>query len=171
MRLTRAQQKEQTRRKLIDAAQRIGQPVATAGIRLMADAADRTRVVVFRPVYRGQPTDEVERALQTRGFVFVSLRMTDLLALATKALPAYLRVCVRDTHPATPHPLLAGAAECAGAGTSPWRRTDHIVYAGRAWQIDVMADERQLPGDGEADVWLLSIAALVAVSLLGALTS
>jgi PAS domain S-box-containing protein len=156
-------------RDAIDAAQRIGQPVATAGIRLMADAADRTRVVVFRPVYRGQPTDEVERASQTRGFVFVSLRMTDLLALATKALPAYLRVCVRDTHPATPHPLLAGAAECAGAGTSPWRRTDHIVYAGRAWQIDVIADERQLPGDGKADVWLLSIAALAAVSLLGAL--
>ena len=156
-------------REAIDAARRIGQPVASAGVRFSSDPDTPTRVAIFRAVYDGHPTDEVERSSRVRGFVFVSLRMQDVLALATRGLPPYLRVCLRDTHPAAPHPLLAGAADCARGGATPWRRTDPIVYAGRAWQIDVHADEGALPGSDEADAWLLSITALAAVSLLGAL--
>ncbi len=155
-------------REAIEAARRIGQPVASAGIRMSANSADPTRVVVFRAVYDGQPTDEVEREARARGFAFVSVRMDDLLALASKGLPAHLRVCLRDTLPEAPQPLLAGGATCERYGASAWRRSDAVVYAGRTWRLDVFADEA-MSERGNADAWLFSVVALAAVALLGAL--
>jgi PAS domain S-box-containing protein len=156
-------------RDAVQAARRADRPVASPGFRLAQEKADQTGVLIFRAVYAGNPVDEVQRLANTRGLVFVKLRMDDLLGQMTTQLPSYLRVCVIDRSPGTEPQRLAGAAGCESARPQSLSQGGGLEYAGRSWEVRINAHGDAVPSLGHEDSWLFSTVTLAAIAALSTL--
>ncbi len=100
------------------AARRTDRPVVSASFGLSPDHPEQTGVVVFRAVYTGHPVDERQRLSDTRGVVFVALRLDDLLSQMQTQLPSYLRLCVIDRDPSS-RPRAASPVRPAASRRAP----------------------------------------------------
>jgi len=156
-------------RDAVQAARSTDRPVASAGFRLAQEKADQTGVVIYRAVYGVNPVDEGQRLANTRGLVFVTLRMDELLGRMTPQLPSYLRLCVIDRDPVAAPRRLAGAAGCESARPSALTQSGGIEYAGRSWEVRVGTNGHGVPSIGREDSWLFSIVTLAAIATLSTL--
>jgi PAS domain S-box-containing protein len=159
-------------RTAIEAAVRTDRPVATEAFRLSQDPADspKTGVVIYRAIYRGQPTTEPERVAMAVGVVFVTVRVEDLLRSVLAPAPSYLHFCVTDTDASARQRQLAATSMCADAPDSLVHRRV-VAFAGRDWEIRVNASEEGATHAAGTRhyAWLFSSIGLMTTAVLGAL--
>ncbi|MDO9236423.1 MAG: CHASE domain-containing protein [Aquabacterium sp.] len=158
-------------RKAYDQARLQGQVVATSSFKLQQESGQQKGVVVYRPVYKGQPFTPQARAQASMGAVFLALRMDDALKAMLTGLPAYLDACLLDASEAG-LPLLAGSPSCY-RGDMRQSALHHAVipidFAGRQWQLLVWS-EAALPVAGlSATSWMLAISGVAFIAALGSL--
>ncbi|MDP1651066.1 MAG: CHASE domain-containing protein [Rubrivivax sp.] len=161
-------------RAAIQATRRSGQPAATTGFRLTQSAADETGVVIYQALYRGEPSNEAQRAASFRGVVFVTLRTEAAMAALAPEGHRYLRWCLIDPASEAPYRRLAGGAGCepAAAGQAPAARllaVRTVELGGRSYELQVGTALADVPGQQRETAWLLSLAGLASAAMLGAL--
>ncbi len=155
-------------RPALQRAARNGRPNATAGFQLSQDAEPSVGVVAYQAIYAGTPATVEERAEALRGIAFATLRPDLVLRLVTQNTPDYLKLCLIDTDPVSPHRVLAGPADCLAPPAGCAMRQRALSFAGRDWDIRVYALPGSLPGDSRSSR-AFALAGLAATALLGAL--
>ena len=155
-------------RQAIDAAVRTGSPAATAGFRATQEMGDKTVVVIYQALYRGNPSTAAERLADARGVAFVTLRMDAALSAFRTSLPHYLNLCIVDTEPTAARRRLAGEPGCESAQPG-LLHVRPLAFAGRQWDLRVTASREHLPEAGERNALLFSLVGLLATAMLGAL--
>jgi PAS domain S-box-containing protein len=149
-------------RPALELAQLSGNPSATAGFELSQQGMG---VVVYAPLYEGQPDTPEARAAAFRGVVFATLRPARLLTSAAARLPDYLRLCLVDLDPESEQHL-AGDPGCEALQGLPLR--EHAIeFGGRRWALRIYAPEG-LPLHDPVSVPFAMLGA-VAIGLLGML--
>ena len=143
-------------------------PAASAGFRLTQEVGDQTGVVLYRALYRGEPT-AAERAHAARGIVFVTLRMDQSMAAAMKDQPVSLRWCLVDSDPASPRPRLSGPPGCESAAVEGFSFRRDFDIGGRRWQLRLSAAPAAFAEAGLLNAWLFSTAGLLSTAMLAAL--
>jgi PAS domain S-box-containing protein len=148
----------------VQAALKSGKPVSspTFASRLpAADGFERDTLIVYQSMPAQDP-------LAARGLIFVGVRTAALLSGLTTELPSYLSVCLFDRTDAGAAPaLIAGAADCT-AHPKDFLDVRPIDYAGRRWELRVLAHPDAMPGAANADVRLFALVGLLSAAALGA---
>jgi signal transduction histidine kinase/ActR/RegA family two-component response regulator/integral membrane sensor domain MASE1 len=144
---------------------------ATQGFQLIQETGMQQGVVLYRPVYDGEPQTVAERRLTARGALFLTLRMDDALASILKDMPAHLAACLYESHPAGER-LLGGTPACVhlDANHPPHHLARvPVAFAGQTWTLAVWARAPiPLIGDG-ATFWLLAVVGTLLATALGTL--
>jgi PAS domain S-box-containing protein len=156
-------------REAIERALVSGSSAATAGFRLTQSATDETGIVLYRPLYRGEPATEEERRSAFIGLVFVTLRLDAMLNELFRVHPTYLSWCLVDADPAAPRQRLAGPGGCERAAMAPLHYERTLMMGGRPYVLKVGATTGSVPGLADGGGWMFSVIGLLATSLLGAL--
>lgn len=164
-------------REAILKARRTGQPAATSGFQLTPTAATApgtpapVSVAVYQALYDGEPGSDPERNVAFRGLIFVTLRAEALLQGLAGAEQTDLAWCVVDPAPAAGSARIAGPVGCEARTLPPWNyRTVRLLeLGGRAFELRVDIAPGQLPRQPSDGHTLLSLAAMAAVAMLGAL--
>ena len=146
-----------------------GAASASAGFTLTQEAGDQTGVVVYHPVYDGDPRDAVQRAAALRGAMFLTMRMGDVLGAVARGVPSYLRLCLLDADLEAPRRVLAGAPGCDQPVAGDLEQSGRIDFAGRRWELRIAAAPQRVPGGSQGGAWLFSLVGLLATAMLGAL--
>jgi PAS domain S-box-containing protein len=148
-----------------------GEPAATAGFKLTQSTADETGVVIYQALFRGDPHTPEARRGAFRGVVFVTVRTDRALAGMSTPGQQYLRWCLIDADPAAARRRLAGAAGCEKMDIADdgYHAQRGLYLGGRAVELRIMAPYGAVPGQQREAAWLLSMAALGAAAMLGAL--
>jgi signal transduction histidine kinase/CheY-like chemotaxis protein len=166
-------------RTAFEAARREGLVTATQGFALMQETGKQTGVVIYHPVFKGQPFTPQAKLQANTGAVFLALRMDDAVAAMLQGRPAYLEACLIDASEkaqensqAKAPALLGGAKACRQGQAS--RRSAHqavvpIEFAGRHWQL-VMWNALPVPIVGQSVTsWILAVGGVAFAAALGAL--
>ncbi len=157
-------------RDAIETAIRTGQPAATRAFRLTQESSESEAapgVVVYQAVYDVDEVAEAERESHARGVVFVTLRLGALLEAVASKVPGYLDLCVIDS------PHLATRERIAGPATCDQPAAGHVLdrpmtFAGRTWDVRVVARASDVPDARDLGAWLFSLAGLLSAAMLGA---
>jgi len=158
-------------RAAVERARRDGAPIATQGFRLTQEQAQQTGVVIYRAVVSGDPNSPAARMQATKGLVFVTLRMDDVLAALRHDVPAYLDLCLLDTSEAAQPMPLAGSRGCTEApgGADRLIHEAPVEFAGRQWLVRIGADARAAALGATWNAWTFSVVGLLASAAMGAL--
>lgn len=144
---------------------------ATPGFQLIQESGMQQGVVLYRPVYHGEPNTVSERQATVRGTLFLTLRMDDALTSILRDMPAYLAACLYERS-TTGERLLGGSPACANldATTSPRHMQKvPVPFAGQIWTLTVWARAPiPMAGDG-ATFWLLAVVGTLLATALGTL--
>ena len=154
-------------RTAIDLAERSDAAVASAAFRLTQTSDQQAGVVVYRAVHGPQGP----AGGPPLGMVFVTMRMEDALARLIDRAPEYLQICLIDTDALPAQRRLAGPAACADAPGGAGLQRSALPFAGRHWELRVLADGGigARSGSDRGAAWLFSLTALAAAGMMGAL--
>ena len=144
---------------------------ATPGFQLIQETGMQQGVVVYRPVYHGEPRTVAERQAAVRGSLFLTLRMDDVLTAILRDMPAHLAACLYEQVP-TGERLLGGSPACVHLNAAdPPRHIQRVPvpFAGQTWTLAVWARAPiPMAGDG-ATFWLLAVVGTLLATALGTL--
>jgi PAS domain S-box-containing protein len=160
-------------REALQQTRRSGQPASTAGFRLTASASrdDEVGLVVYQALYAGEPATLPEREASFRGVVFVTLRAEAMLDGLAGPGKDHLAWCLVDPAPTAARKHIAGPAGCE-ARQSPalhYQTVRTLELGGRSFQLQVDSDPTTAAMPQREGTFVLSLAALAAVAMLGAL--
>ena len=141
-----------------------GAPAASGGLAL---AQGGTGIVVYQPVYRGQPTTASERKAALRGVVFATLQPEVLLSAAASSRRSSLITCLIDSDAPPTSRILAGPPGCDSVPRYTPLHVVPLALAGRQWNLRVYASAPLAPSAGSSLPF--AIVGLLGASLLGAL--
>ena len=151
-------------------ARREDRPIATRGFPLVQETGAQQGVVIYLPVYEGQPFTPQARVQATRGAVFITIRMDDALGSVLRNRPAYLSACLVDRSTGQPE-MLGGPTPCPGgvvpAGALLSRATP-FDFAGAQWTLLTWTDQPVPLADGQS-AWLLAVGGAAFAAALGTL--
>jgi PAS domain S-box-containing protein len=150
-------------RQAIDLAARDGRPTASAALIL---AQGGRGVVVYQPLYRGEPSTVEDRQRSLRGFVFATMRPADLLRDLGQQVQGSLSLCLIDRDGSVVERVLAGLPGCDGATSERLHMSD-LPFAGRQWTLRVTGDAGRPAGIGRT--WPLALVSMASAAMLGAL--
>ncbi len=159
-------------RAAITATRQSGEPAATAVFPLAQLSNNAVGLVLYQALYSGQPTNEAERQAQFSGVVFITLRTESAMAGLAGPTLSYLRWCLVDSDaPSAATRRVAGPPGCENPAPAngPLSLDRQLPWAGRVFTLRVQADAAGLPGDPKETAWLLSLSAMAAAAMLGAL--
>ncbi len=155
-----------------------GQPVATAGIRLVQESGDSYGFLVFVPVY--QPWTESENEIdlvQKRkdsllGFALGVYRVQAMHDAALGGVgEAVAHFQITDVTDATPVQLLTDAAFKANADAPRSYHEEHLRLAGRQWKITCVATDRFNESSArDSGIWTAIVIGFIVVLLVSILT-
>ncbi len=148
----------------IEQAVRSGMPVASAAFTLIQGS---TGVVVFQPVYRGQPLTDAERVSAQRGVVFATLRPDELLRAVLPTTSATTRLCLLDVDAPADSQVLAGPTACDKLNPPALMHVSPLSVASRNWHLRVYSDAPL--ASGTVDIWPYALVSLLVAGMLGAL--
>lgn len=170
---------EPTRRAALEAARDSGEPRLTRGLALIreAEAAQRQRgALVFLPVYGlGAAVSTVaQRRQAVLGYVYVSLRLGDLMRAVGAPAAAELELSLYEGSPAAPGPLLSGGpteGERREDGSAPLLRGERqLQYGGVTWTLRGATRPAFEAAHGPQHAYLVLAAGALATLLLAWLT-
>jgi PAS domain S-box-containing protein len=153
-------------RTAIDLSTRGGQPVATAAFTLSQGGRG---VVIYQPVYRGDPQTTEQRMRAVRGVVFATVRPEQLLLALRDRLPATLSICLIDSAAEPGTRVLAGSDGCDKLEAPTLLHTASLPFASRQWDLRVTASASAFGPRGIGRTWPLALVGLASASMLGAL--
>lgn len=158
-------------REAYEQARREDRVIATRAWRLPQATAQQTAVILYHPVFKGEPFTPQSRVQANEGAVFLILHMDDAIAAMLPDRAAYLEACLIEA--GTPGgSVLGGTAACR---TSPWQqahrhRQDIPLELGeRQWQLAVWSTKAAPMVGLGATSWLLAVGGVALAAALGAL--
>ena len=159
-------------RAAINATRLSGDPAATAVFPLTQSSNQEVGVVLYQALYSGKPESAAARQAQFSGVVFITLRTESAMAGLAGPTLSFLRWCLVDggaPTAATRH--VAGPAGCEDAAVAAGQLglERQLPWGGRVFTLRVQADAASLPGEPRETAWLLSMSAMAAAAMLGAL--
>lgn len=157
-------------RAAFDRARREDQATATRGFRLAQESGLQQGVVIYLPVYDGEPYTPQARVQATRGAVFLTLRMDDAVRAMLRGMPAYLAACLLDEHEDGVQ-VLAGADRCPRGAPPLGTRLQHrlpLEFAGARWRLLVWA-HGPVPLSTGRVTWVLAVGGTALAAALGSL--
>jgi len=152
----------------LDQARDSGEQRLTAPIRLIQDDQPRPGMLLFQPVYHGQPpTTAAQRRQQLSGFVVAVLRAEELIEHALAAYPrADYQVQVLDIQEQPQ--LLFGPASLELPGyAEPLLWQEQLQVAGRLLQVSIAPSAALLNRQRSLQSWAVLAGGLLLCSLLG----
>ncbi|MBC7941907.1 MAG: PAS domain S-box protein, partial [Chitinophagaceae bacterium] len=157
-----------TARAALLTARRSGAPAASGGFRLTQSPDEEAGIVVYQALYDGPVSSEAEREARFRGVVFVTVRAEVMLAGLAEAAQSSVQWCVVDPEPTSTRWHIAGPPGCeGGASDTGFAATRPLHLAGHRFELRMRAADAPVPLRGST--LLLSLAALMAAAMLGAL--
>ena len=142
-----------------------GEARATPGFRLSQDGVGNVGVVIYQPIYEGQPDSPEDRKTALRAAAFATLRPDRAMDRMARFAAPYLQFCLIDDDGGR-HERLAGPLGCETASTAKLFVSErHIDMAGRDWLLRVTADAAA--NAGNSMTLPFAVAGLVATGLLG----
>lgn len=158
-------------REAYEQARREDRVVVTRGIRLMQERGQQTGVVMYQPVFKGEPFTPQTRVQANLGATFLALRMDDALAAMMQGLPSYLAACLLDASEPD-HPILGGTSTCKPKQASPGGQhyaEIPLEFGNRQWHL-LLWNAGPVPVTGlGATAWLLAVGGVMLAAALGAL--
>lgn len=170
---------EPARRAALEAARDSGEPRLTPGLALVREteaAQHQHGALVFLPVYAGEaPVSTVaQRRQAVLGYVYVSLRLGDLMRAVGAPAAAELELSLHEGSPAAPGPMLSGGP------TEGERREDgsaallhgerQFQYGGVTWTLRAATRPAFEAAHGPRQAYLALAAGTLATLLLAWLT-
>ena len=161
----------QVARSTYEAARISDAPVASPGLKLIQEIGQQTGVVLYKAVHAGQPITTEEMRQSTKGVMFLTLRMDDMIKASTAGHPAYLHTCVVDM---TDQQVLGGESGCPGKGAPNGRQPQHLqtidlTFANRPWHLVVWTNERPPLIDNLSWSWLVTVGGVTLAAALASL--
>ena len=142
-----------------------GEARATPGFHLSQDGPGNVGVVIYQPVYDGQPDSPAERKNALHAVAFATLRPDRALERMARFAAPYLQFCLVDVDSGR-YERLAGTPGCEEAPTADLLLSErHISMAGRDWLLRVTAPSNVMGADNMSLPF--AITGLVATGLLG----
>ena len=141
---------------------------ASAGFLLTQERAHQTGVVLYRALYRGEPSADQRREAFS-GVVFVTLRMQQSAHAGLRNAPGYLRWCLIDSQAEPGARHLAGAQGCEAQTALPLQHDTAIRIGGRRWLLRIDAELNAVPDVAHGNAWLFSTVGLLSAAMLAAL--
>jgi len=144
-------------------------PVASPGFKLIQEVGNQTGVVLYKALYWGQPATAEEHRLSTRGVIFLTLRMDDMIQVTTAGRAPYLHACMLDVES---QQVLGGDPGCpAQAGAAPplHRTNIPLIFANRSWQLVIWTGSHPPLVKSLASSWLFAVGGVSLAAALGAL--
>ena len=151
---------ELRRREALEKARDTGEAIASAPIRLAQDKAAQVGILVFQPLYRGDPRSVAERRASLTGFAVAVFRTGDLIGRALRAAhaPGYWFTLVDED---------AGEKlyEARQTSFSGLEQTAALEVAGRKWRLQLRGGPTR---SGAATPWIAFAGGLAMTALLAA---
>ncbi|AGW92587.1 bifunctional diguanylate cyclase/phosphodiesterase [Cupriavidus necator] len=135
---------EPTRRAALEAARDSGEPRLTRRLELIRESEASVQqhgALVFLPVYGGgvAVSTVAQRRQAVVGYVYVSLRLGDLMRAVSGPAAAELELSLHEGSPGVPGALLSGEpteGERRDDGSAPWLRGERLIqYGGGTWTL------------------------------------
>ncbi len=158
-------------REAYEQARREDRMTASSGLTLMQESARQTGVVIYQPVFKGEPFTPQARVQANTGAVFLALRMDDTLNAMLQERAPYLEACLIDAS-APGQPVLGGTPACHNGQwnqASLHRTRIPIDFAGRQWQLAIWSTGAIPMAGLAATSWTLAIGGVALAAALGAL--
>jgi PAS domain S-box-containing protein len=127
-----------TRRRALETSRATGEMRATAGITLVQEPVEKHGMVVFLPVYDGEPRTEGDRISATRGFVAGVFVVGDIFHAApgiARAEAANVELILRDDSPGESGHVLHRGGAVAPPPYAGIERSAGLDVAGRRWTV------------------------------------
>lgn len=127
-----------TRRRALEASRETGEMRATAGIALVQEPVEKHGMVVFLPVYDGEPETEADRIAAIRGFVVGVFVIGDIFEAApgiARAEAANAELILRDDSPGDNGHVLHRGGAVAPPSSAGIERSAGLDVAGRRWTV------------------------------------
>ena len=156
----------------INATRLSGEPAATAVFPLTQSSNQEVGVVLYQALYTGQPATAEARQAQFSGVVFITLHTEGAMAGLAGPTMSFLRWCLVDLGaPRAAARRVAGPAGCEDAAVEAGQLSlqRELPWGGRVFTLHVRADPASVPGEPRETAWLLSLLAMSAAAMLGAL--
>lgn len=157
-------------REAFERARREDRPIATRGFRLAQETGSQQGVVIYLPIYDGQPFTPQARVQSTLGGVFITMRMEDALGEILRNRPGYLSACLVDRTAAVAQ-VLGGPSACPGGVVPANALLSQIVpldFAGAQWALLTWTNEPVPLAEGQA-AWLFAVGGVAFAAALGTL--
>jgi signal transduction histidine kinase/ActR/RegA family two-component response regulator len=158
-------------REAYEQARREDRVVVTRGMKLVQESGQQTGVVMYQPVYKGEPFTPQARVQANLGAIFMALRMDDAMAAMMQGRPAYLEACLKDAS-VPDQAVLGGTAACTAdvkKQTGGHHAEIPVEFGDRQWLL-VLWNAGPVPVTGlGATSWLLAMGGVTLAASLGAL--
>ncbi len=153
-------------------ARREDKAVASAPYALLptaASGASEQGMVIYLPVYRGQPYTPQARVQANRGAVVLAMSLAQASAALLSARPAYLGACLIDVSDAQAT-WLGGTPDCVRQSQAHTHTyTETVEVAGRNWELRLW-DQSPLPNALTGlNTWVLTLVGVAFAGAWGAL--
>lgn len=138
-------------------------PAATSGFVIAQEKQNQLGVVVYQPV--------LDVNQQTKGTLFLTMRMDDALQALLKGLPSYLNACLIEASPGDAT-VLSGPKQCPQLfeqAPVQHRRTVDLIFAGNPWQLIIWAPQGVPMAGYSSASWVLTVAGVGFAAALGAM--
>ena len=161
------------RRMALQQARDSGEITATAPITLVQEDANQRGVLLFLPLYEGEPRTVADRRQLLLGFVLGVFRVGDMFTLSTASLQEELvdiRLSLFDVTESAPQILLStnGQSNEAQPAASLWLVNHPLDIADRQWVLRSHASEAFVAGNrGRGPVIAVLMGALLTLLVAG----
>jgi len=143
----------------------VGQARVTPGFNLSQDGPGTIGVVIYQPLFDGQPSTPEERRANLRAVAFATIRPDRALEQVARFAAPYLKFCLIDDD-VSRSARLAGPPDCEAAPTGQQFVSERrIDMPGRDWLLRVTAPAMVQGAEGVSLPF--AVAALAATGLLG----
>lgn len=169
---------EAIRRAAMERARDTGLPSLSGKVVLVQETGESVQagVLMYLPVYSGEPplTSLQERRERLRGFVYMAMRMDDLMrAVLQRHTPAALSMFDITVHDADKRTEEAQLFHSVPAATSSLQ--SHLYFerplevGGRTWTLSISAAEPVVAMSDKSRPWIVLGAGLIISGLIGAI--
>lgn len=165
---------EATRRSAILKAITSGLPKVSGKVTLVQETPDNTQagVLMYVPLYRGQPMTDVERMQQAIGVVYAPFRMDDLMQGIMGKRFSGLKLAIYDGSEANHTHLMFSSDPKLPSSKDVFYQSQLETMEGQVWRIDVSSESRFISSAEQTrSVWLQVIGCAFILALFYAVIS
>ncbi|ESE39779.1 CHASE domain-containing protein [Shewanella decolorationis] len=165
---------ESTRRTAILHAISTGLPQVSGKVTLVQETPDDTQagILMYLPLYHGQPTTEAERVKQALGVVYAPFRMDDLMQGIMGKRFSGLKLAIYDSSEASHANLMFSSHKNLPSSKDVFYQSQLETMEGRTWRLDISSESRFISSTEQTQsIWLQVIGSAFVLALFYAVIS